>query len=95
MNSTFDTLNAYWTKLVLHLRMLSKTYVFWLSVVGVFGPSSLQWAVENIEFLALVLKLDDANKEFLRITILALIPLARAMPQKSVAAARKAIEEAA
>jgi hypothetical protein len=61
-----------------------RKYTVWLSTLALILPDLLQWALDNLDFLGMVGKLDDATKAHARMVILALIPLAAMVKQKSI-----------
>jgi hypothetical protein len=61
-----------------------RKYTVWLSTIALILPDLLQWALDNLDFLGMVGKLDDATKAHARMVILALIPLAAMVKQKSI-----------
>ncbi|VTU32387.1 hypothetical protein H4CHR_03001 [Variovorax sp. PBS-H4] len=82
------------TILKLRLKVLALKITTWLAVAAVAAPGALQWAVDNIALLGVFTDFDAETREYLRMVLVALIPVASALPQKSVSEARAELEDA-
>ncbi|MBT2321276.1 hypothetical protein J7E62_02745 [Variovorax paradoxus] len=87
-------LKARWASFKLHWNVARRKYTVWLATAAVLAPGALQWASENMALLGIFTKIDADTREYIRMVLVALIPIASALPQQSVADARAALEAA-
>jgi hypothetical protein len=78
----------------LRLKVLALKCTTWLAVAAVAAPGALQWAVDNIALLGVFTDFDSETREYLRLVLVALIPVVSAIPQQNVSEARAELEDA-
>ena len=59
------------------------SWVVWLSAAALLLPDALQWGLDHFVLMDSI-SIDNATKNTIRVVIVALIPLARAIRQKSL-----------